>query len=157
MKGRPGFTLIETVVALLIAGILTAFGGMLIFGLLTGYIQAAGHAELAMKAQVALDRLALELRDMDQISALTADTSITYVTDGVTRTIQFADSEIQLVTSETNALLGGVQTFSLSASYDNLDGVSGNETAYIDVGFTMAGSGANFSCRIFPRNLVPAP
>ena len=110
-----------------------------------------------MKAQMALDRISVELRDVSALSALTDNSLITYTNpSGVGRTIKFVGSNIYLSTPADNILIDHVQAFQLNAVYRNVYNVAANDVAFIDIGFTISGYNP-FSTRLFPRTRVPHP
>ena len=158
LKREDGFTLIEMVVTLVLVGILSVFVGLFMTTFLNSYFLVKNNSDTAMKAQMALDRISLELRDSNAISLLTDNALITYKNTqidpaGADRTINFVGSNIYL---SNNILIDNVQAFSLSATYRNVYNVVANDVAFIDVGFTVRGYNP-FSTRIFPRNRIPHP
>jgi len=166
MRSREaGFTLIEIVVTLVLVGLLSVFAGLFMTTFLNGYFTIKNNSDAAMKAQMALDRMSLELKDISPVSAsvpspvsvLTPNTLITYTNQaGAVRTIGFAGSSIYLATPTNNVLIDHVDNFQLDAVYGNVYNVAANDVAYIDIGFTISGY-SSFSTRIFPRNRIPHP
>jgi prepilin-type N-terminal cleavage/methylation domain-containing protein len=160
-KREDGFTLIEIVVTLVLVGILSAFVGLFMTTFMKGYFMVKNNSDTAMKTQMALDRISLELRDATAVSVLTDNSLITYKNIqidplGADRTIKFAGSNIYLSTPADNILIDHVQAFTLSATYRNVYNVAADDVAYIDIGFTVSGYDP-FSTRIFPRTRVPHP
>ena len=163
-KREAGFTLIEIVVTLVLVGILSVFAGLFMTTFLNGYFMVKNNSDTAMKAQMALDRISIELRDISPVSvfvpkpvSVLTGNSITYTNSlGVGRTIKFDGSNIYLSTLADNILIDRVQTFQLSATYRNVYNVADDDVAFIDIGFTVSGYNP-FSTRIFPRNRVPHP
>jgi prepilin-type N-terminal cleavage/methylation domain-containing protein len=164
-KREAGFTLIEIILTLVLIGILSVFTGLFMTSFLSSYFLVKNNADTAMKAQMAMDRISMELRDISPISAsvpspvsvLTPNTLITYTNQaGVVRTIKWIGSNLFLSTPTDNILIDGVQAFQLSATYRNVYNIAADDVAFIDVGFTVAGVPA-FSVRIFPRNRIPQP
>jgi prepilin-type N-terminal cleavage/methylation domain-containing protein len=165
LKQEAGFTLIEIVVTLVLVGILSVFAGLFMTTFLNGYFTVKNNSDTAMKAQMALDRISIELRDISPVSALvpspvsflTPDTLITYTNQaGAVRTIQRLGSNIYLTTIANNILIDHVQAFTLSATYRNVYNVANNDVAFIDIGFTVSGYNP-FRTRIFPRTRIPHP
>ena len=159
LKQEAGFTLIEIVVTLVLVGILSVFAGLFMTTFLNGYFMVKNNSETAMKAQMALDRISIELRDVSAVSAfaLPDNSLITYTNQaGAGRKIKFVGSNIYLSTPADNILIDHVQAFTLSATYRNVYNVANNDVAYIDIGFTVSGYDP-FSTRIFPRTRVPHP
>jgi prepilin-type N-terminal cleavage/methylation domain-containing protein len=148
-KQEAGFTLIEMVVTLVLVGILTTY--------LNGYFMVKNNTDTAMKAQMAMDRISLELKDATAVSILTDNSLITYTNSlGAGRTIRFASPNIFLSTPADQILIDQVQGFTLSAAHGNVYNVAANDVAFIDIGFTVSGYNP-FSMRIFPRTRIPHP
>ena len=158
-RREAGFTLIEIIVTLVLVGILSVFAGLFMTTFLNGYFMVKNNSDTAMKAQMALDRISLELRDVSAVSALTDNSLITYTNpSGAGRTIKFVGSNIYLSTPADQILIDNVQAFQLSATYGNVYAVlniAADDVAFIDIGFTVSGYNNPFSTRIFPRTRVP--
>ena len=165
-RQAKGFTLVELVVTIVLVGIIGTFTTFFLYTGFSGYLRAKDTAEGALKAQIALDRISLELRDINGISAFTANTSIdytsvtlpgnrqiTYNPDPVARTIALS------VDGNSNPLLDNVASFTMTPTYIDLNYYSDglNEVQAIDVVFTVGEIGRQFNARIFPRNMVTQP
>jgi len=166
IRAQKGFTLVELVVTLVLVGIIGTFTTLFMYTGLNGYLRAKDTSEGALKAQIALDRISLELKDINKISDFNSDTNIDYECESTTlrfaRIIRYdsANDEILLsVAGVENVLLDGVQTFSLTATYKDLNYYDGGdlEVESIEVGFTVGEIERPFSARIFPRNMVDDP
>lgn len=156
-KREAGFTLIEIIVTLVLVGILSIFAGLFMTSFLGSYFTVKNNSETAMKAQMAMDRISLELRDVTAVSVLTDNSLITYTNpSGSGRTVKFIGSNLYLSTPLDNILIDHVEAFQLSATYRNVYNVAANDMAFIDIGFTVAGY-PSFGTRIFPRNRIPHP
>ena len=156
-KREAGFTLIEIIVGLVLIGILSAFAGLFLTSFISSYFLVKSNSDTAMKAQMAMDRISMELRDVSAVSVVTVNSLITYTnTLGAGRTIRRVGSNLFLSTPTDNILIDGIQAFQLSATYRNVYNIAANDMAFIDVGFTVAGTPA-FSTRIFPRVRIPQP
>ncbi len=166
IKKENGFSLVELIVTLVLVGIIGIFTTLFMYTGLNGYLRAKDTAEGALKAQIALDRLSLELRDIDKIDAFTDNTTINYTSTIKTlpgdRQITYnavADTISMDVDGNVNLLLDVVQSFTMTAAYQDLnfyaDGTNAVEA--INVSFTVGEIGRPFSARIFPRNMVPQP
>ena len=158
---EAGFTLIEIIVTLVLVGILSVFVGLFLTSFLNSYFLVKNNSDTAMKAQMAMDRISAELRDVNAVSVLTNDSLITYKNrqmdpSDADRTIKILGSNLYLTTASDNLLIDQVQTFQLSATYRNVYNIAANDVAFIDVGFTVAGY-PPFRTRIFPRNRIPHP
>jgi prepilin-type N-terminal cleavage/methylation domain-containing protein len=157
LKKEDGFTLIEIVVALVLVGIMSVFAGLFMSTFLNGYFLVKNNSDAAMKTQMALDRISVELKDVSAVTAITDNSLITYTnSSGAGRTIKVVGSNLYLSTATDNVLIDNVQAFTLSASLGNVYNVAASDVAFIDIGFTVAGYPA-FSTRIFPRNRIPNP
>jgi prepilin-type N-terminal cleavage/methylation domain-containing protein len=161
---EKGFTLVELIVTLVLVGIIGTFTTLFMYTGLNGYLRAKDTAEGALKAQIALDRLSLELRDINEIETLTANTAIDYFSATLPgdRQITYnalADTISMDVDGNVNLLLDDVQSFTMTAAYADLNNSGGgnNEVEAIDVSFSVGEIGRPFSTRIFPRNMVPQP
>ena len=162
IKPEKGFTLVELIVTLVLVGIIGTFTTLFMYTGLNGYLRAKDTSEGALKAQIALDRISLELRDINTISAFTSDTNIGYTSETLpgNRQIRLNGDQIDLdVNGNTNLLLDSVASFDLEATYTDLnyfaDGVL--EVESIEVSFTVGEIERPFSVRIFPRNMVAEP
>jgi prepilin-type N-terminal cleavage/methylation domain-containing protein len=164
-KGQAkGFTLVELIVTIVLVGIIGTFTMLFLYTGFTGYLRAKDTAEGALTAEIALDRISLELRDINSISAFTADTNIDYtsVTLPGNRQISYDSTARTLslsVDGNANPLLLDVANFIMTATYADLNYYSsgGDEVQAIDVAFTVGEIRRQFSTRIFPRNMVPRP
>ncbi len=157
-KREAGFTLIEVVITLVLVGILSVFVGLFMSSFINGYFTVKSNSETAMKAQMAIDRISKELKDVSAVSVLTDNSLITYTNPaGADRTIKITGSNIYLSTPTDNILIDHVQAFQLSATYRNVYNIAANDMAFIDIGFTVNGYNNSFSTRIFPRNRIPHP
>jgi prepilin-type N-terminal cleavage/methylation domain-containing protein len=160
-KKEAGFTLIEIIITLVLVGILSVFVALFLTSFLNSSFLIKNNSDTAMKAQMAMDRISIELKEVSVVSVLTTDSLITYKNrqidpSGADRTIKFQGSNLYLTTASDNILIDQVQTFQLSATYRNVYNIAANDVAFIDVGFTIAGY-PPFSTRIFPRNRIPQP
>jgi prepilin-type N-terminal cleavage/methylation domain-containing protein len=157
-KKEAGFTLIEIIASLLLIGLLSVFVGLFMTTLINSYFMVKNNAETALKAQLALTRMSLELRDVSAVSVLTDNTLIRYNNPiGANRTIRFVRPCIYLSTSTTNSILiDNLQTFTLNAAYANVYNIVANDVAYINAGFTINGYGS-FNVKVFPRTRIPHP
>jgi prepilin-type N-terminal cleavage/methylation domain-containing protein len=156
-KPEAGFTLIEIILTLVLIGILSVFAGLFMTSFLSSYTLVKNNSDTAMKAQMAMNRISMELKEVSAVSAITANSLITYTNpSGAGRTIKRVGSNLFLSTPTDNILIDGVQAFQLSATYRNVYNIAADDVAFIDVGFTIAGTPA-FSVRIFPRNRIPHP
>ena len=160
-----GMILIELVLTLILVGMIGAFTGFFLFTGVQGYLTTKETTEGALRAQMALERISKELKEIDTLpSAPVANTSITFTSkilpgqrvisfDNATNTISIS------VDGGTTAwpLLKNVDTFNLSwttadLNYDTFDDISG-----ITIAFNTEQVGQTFSTTIYPRGFFTAP
>ena len=164
MKQGTGFVLFEVIVSLVLVGVIATFSSIFLISGIEGYLFSKKASESALKAQIAMDRIGLELRDINNQPTLVSNTSITYTRDndkppGKIRTIKFdsGTGNIYINFDGTDyILLDDISNFTLTATPYDFDNDTNNEIAYIDVGFIITDIPA-FSVRIYPRNMVPEP
>jgi len=167
-----GFTLVELIVTMVLVGIIGTFTTLFMYTGLNGYLRAKDTSEGALKAQIALDRIGLELRDIDRITDYNADTNVDYnsVTLPGDRRIRFndpapaggTDGEILLSVGGTENLLldnVSVDTFSMTITFKDLNyyGDNVDEIEAIDISFTVGDIERPFRTRIFPRHMARDP
>ena len=164
IQQENGFTLVELIVTIVLVGIIGIFTSLFMYTGLNGYLRAKDTAEGALKAQIALDRISLELRDINQIKTLTANTAIDYFSNSLPGDRQIiynsgADTISLDVDDKVNLLLDDVQSFTMTAAYKDLNFYADGNNAVeaIDVSFAVGEIGRPFSVRIFPRNMVLEP
>jgi prepilin-type N-terminal cleavage/methylation domain-containing protein len=162
MSHQNGFTLVELIVTIVLVGIIGTFTTLFLYTGLNGYLRAQDTAEGALKAQIALDRIALELRHLNDIQVWTPPGhSIVYTSDTLpgVRRIQW-DSNAETISIAVDGvdriLLDEVTSYALSRSMTDLNnsGDGNLEVAYIDITFTVGDMGRQFNLRIYPRNMV---
>ena len=164
IRPQKGFTLVELIVTLVLVGIIGTFTPLFMYTGLNGYLRAKDTSEGALKAQIALDRISLELKDIKNISAYTSNTNIDFTSETLpsARRIRYDSGNEEILLSVAGVeyvLLDDVQTFSLTANSRDLNFYSGGalEVESIEVGFTVGEIERAFNARIFPRNMVPEP
>jgi type II secretory pathway pseudopilin PulG len=161
-----GFILIEMIMAIVLLGVIGIFTSMFLYTGIKGYLIAKQTTDGAMRAQIALDRINLELRkitDLPSPGPNPEPDQITYTTDDLpgTRKIVY-DSDANTISIEvtiggdtdTYLLLDRVETFNLTWEEANLDnsGDASVEIAGINIEFTLEDVGRPFNMRIYPRN-----
>ena len=165
MTREKGFTLVELIITTVLVGIIGTFTTLFMYTGLNGYLRAKDTAEGALKAQITLDRISLELRDIFEIEAFTANSTIDYFSTTLPGDRQIiynaGDRTISLdVDGDVNTLdilLDEVTSFTMTANYVDLNNSGGDEVAAIDVNFTVGEIGRPFNVQIFPRNMVAQP
>ncbi len=157
-KQRTGFVLFEVIVSLILVGAIATFSSIFLISGIEGYLFSKKASESALKAQIAMDRISLELRDINNIDGIDS-TSITYTSDTLpgTRMIKFDSNNIYInVDASDYLLLDDISNFTLTAILSDLNNDGSDEIAYINVGFTITDIPA-FSVKIYPRNMVSEP
>ncbi len=159
---QKGFTLVELIVTIVLVGIIGTFTTLFIYTGLNGYLRDKDTSEGALKAQIALDRISMELRDIDDIGTFTDNAQIDYTsTDRILtgdRKILYSNGIISLdVDGSANELLDGVSNFAMSLTAADLNADGNDEVQAITVSFNLGEIGRLFSARIFPRNMVAEP
>ena len=89
-----GFILIELVTMLILVGVIGAFVGLFLYTGINGFLASKRNSEVALKAQVALDRISAELRNIKASPKPVFETrKITYQNDIATinRILQIED------------------------------------------------------------------
>jgi type II secretory pathway pseudopilin PulG len=161
-----GFILIEMIMAIVLLGVIGIFTSMFLYTGIKGYLIAKQTSDGAMRAQIALDRINLELRKITDLPGPAPNPEpdqITYTTDDLpgTRKIVY-DSNANTISIEvtigfdtdTYLLLDRVETFNLTWEEANLDDSpdASLEIAGINVELTLEDVGRPFNMRIYPRN-----
>jgi prepilin-type N-terminal cleavage/methylation domain-containing protein len=158
MNQQQGFALIELIAVIVLVGIIAAFSTFFLYTGFNGYVDTKNATEGALNAQMALDRISIELRNISEIIPTPSATSITFKCSyksqeqAGTRTLKWLGDKIMInVDSEDYPLLEDVKSFTLKYPPNN-DG--GNEVASIEVEFELNDIGKKFKTNIFPRNMV---
>jgi prepilin-type N-terminal cleavage/methylation domain-containing protein len=155
MRMPHGFTLVEIICATAILGIIAVFGAMFLATGMRGALSSRLAEENGQKAQIALERIGLELRDIN---------SATIVTTGVTPSIRYATGQTKLSGTRTLAYDNVAKTITLmpassGTAYTLVDGVSTcsmgfSGTSYstiLNVTFTLNNTAGDFSISVKPR------
>jgi len=169
---HSGFILIELVVTLILIGVIGAFTSLFLYTGVTGFITSKKISETALKTQIAMDRIGIELRNMVQDTTIPvpvfASNSIRYKTDktempGI-REISFDSTTNRLNLRVDNGtpylylLLDGVQSFTVATDAADMDYEnSDNELSAIRIGMQMVDVGTQFTMRFYPRNPINMP
>ena len=160
--GMPekGFTLVELIVTLVLVGIIGTFTTLFVYTGLNGYLKARDTSEGALKTQITLDRISMELRDIDSVSTFAENAQIDYTSRslGGNRQILYSNGVISINGGNgARNLLDGVQNFNMTLTQTDLNGDGNDEVQAINVSFNTDQIGRQFNARIFPRNMVLAP
>lgn len=170
LKTQKGFTLIEVVTTLILVGIIGAFASFFLYTGIRGFMISKFSSETALEAQIALDRISVELRHLQAlVNPPPTTTSIEYrsidLTPAWVRRISYDSSNREILLSvngNANVLLNNVSAFTLSWVLQDLDGSGdgNNEISRIRVAFTVRSDVSNnetaFSTEIYPRSMVAA-
>ena len=162
--------MIDLIISVILLGFLGVFTTMFLYTGIKGYMVSKQTADGAMRAQIALDRINLELRKVNSVTAATA-TSITYTNDDLpyTRKIYYDTTdannhtisiEIDDGSPESWALLDHIDpnTFAISLTDTrDLDNDGNNEIEGINISFNLTDIGRQFTLRVYPRNLIDPP
>jgi len=164
MKHQRGLILIELIAVIVLVGIIATFTSFFLYTGINGYLNAQNNLEGAINAQMALDRITLELRSIVDFTSAPTATSVSYTTSDArlpgSRVLKYqagsGTGEILIGVNGTDyPLLDKVSSFSLLFTYLNLnDDPLSDEVAGIGVRFNVEGVGKEFKTRILPRNLV---
>ncbi len=159
IKNRKGFTLIELMAVIVLVGIIAAFAAAFLNTGFNGYLNSKNANEGALNAQMALDRISMELRNITEITTAPSNTSVTYQSKDLagTRTLKQVGNEIIVSVDATDyRLLDNISSFNLSFTTQDIDDnpPSDEEVAGIDVEFQIDDIGQIFRTNIIPRNMV---
>jgi Tfp pilus assembly protein PilE len=168
MKHSSGLILVELISVIVLVGIIASFTGFFLYSGINGYMNAKTNAEGAFNAQLAMDRISLELKNLNYFSSspdtTPPDQSISFESETLpgARMIKYisaSDTIFINIDGTDYKLLEDVHSFNLTVTPMDLNNdPSENEVAAIEVGFKL-GIGDNhigkeFKTRIFPRHMV---
>ncbi len=162
MINQKGFALIELMAVIILVGIIATFAAFFLTTGFNGYLNSKSTNEGALNAQMALDRISMELRNIRELTATPSSTSLFYRNEDPTetRTLRYENQGIFLRINTTDHLLmDNISAFTISRSSRDLDDDGSNDDiSYIEVAFRV-GLNENaiqrwFRTRIFPRNMV---
>ena len=161
-----GFTLLELILTIVLIGIIGTFTSLFVYSGIRGYITTRQATEGALQAQIAMDRISLELRDINSLASTLDDTDLLSYKSAVevsgTRKLKCDDSTQKAilisVDNGTNyhKLLENISECNFHVDSSNLDHDSGlvDEVELIELTFKLDDIGREFKSRIFPRHLV---
>lgn len=169
MGGRSGLTMIEMILVMVLVGIVATVAGMFLFTGVTAYITTERNTDYALKAQVAMERISLELKDMRDRTVggdvqIVDDLSVEYETTvtalpGVRR-LRYVDADdavyLRADTGQSDyVLINDVSNFAMNATLADMNGDgAADEIERVSVGITLEGLPTVFAVDVFPRNFV---
>ena len=162
MNNQRGFALIELMAVIVLVGIIASFSTFFLYTGFNGYINSKNATEGALNAQMALDRISMELRSIRELTGTPSSTSLTYKSEDPTetRTLKYENQRIFIrVNTTDHIVLDNISAFTLSFTTLDLDHdvAADEEVAQIGVEFRMSDisdNGKEFKANIFPRNMV---
>ncbi len=99
MKSRvhnvQGFSMVELLAVLALTGIVAAAAGMMIMQMVEGYSTVRRHAVLADQAELALSRIAMEVRDPEAVASGGGATLVVN-RGGATRTVSLVGDTLSM-------------------------------------------------------------
>jgi hypothetical protein len=162
--------LIEAVMTLILIGIIGAFTAFFLSTGIEGFIASKRNSEVALKAQIAMDRLSAELRHVTQVTVWTptgTPASFSYKCSDLTgtRTLIFDTTaphneiRISINGGTPRVLVDDLDAFSMSFSASNIDSSNDNsqELISLSVDFKLKDVGRTFKILFFPRHFVLKP
>jgi len=163
MNKQQGFALIELIAVIILVGIIATFSAFFLYTGFNGYVNTKNATEGALNAQMALDRIAMELRNISELTSTPSSTSLSYISENSaeTRTLKHENQKIFINVNNTDyILLENIPSFTISKptplDLDN-DGLN-DDVPYIEVEFRVGlnenGIRKPFRTRIFPRHMV---
>jgi prepilin-type N-terminal cleavage/methylation domain-containing protein len=162
MKNLKGFALIELIAVIVLVGIIASFSVFFLYTGFNAYLKTKNTTEGALNAQMALDRISQELRNISDIIPPPSSTSVTFKSEVLTgtRTLKYVGNDVLInVNANDHKLLENISSFTLTFTTRDLDHKTpfDEEVAKIAVEFVIdeiGGSGKEFKAGIFPRNMV---
>jgi len=128
IRSESGFTLIEAIVALILAGIMAAVAGIGLVYVVQGYLFTRANAATLQKGQIAMSRITLELKNISLVSSPSTATSVTFFSfkndDDRKRSIRLNGDKIE-ITEDLEA--GSPQYYTLT---DQIEANTGLELKY---------------------------
>lgn len=157
LKSRQGLILIELITVIVLIGLIAAFTTFFLYSGIDGYLDIKNRAEGSLNAQTALDRISIELRDLNYFTSFTANSSLTFTNEVIsgTRGLSFNSNAIWIsIGSTPYKLLENVDSFILSKTARDLNNDGSDEVAFFEVGFRVSDINRDLKTRIFPRYMV---
>ena len=158
-KQPKGLILIELITVIVLVGIIASFTTFFLYSGFEGYLTTKNTNQGALNAQMALDRITLELRDLDNFLSLIEDSSLTFTSEVLSgiRMLSYSSNTIWIsIGANSYQLLENVESgsFRLSKTARDLNHDGSDEVAFFEVNFRLKKIGRNFNTKIFPRHMV---
>ena len=165
IMNNRGFTLFELVVTIILIGIIGVLSSLFLYNGIKGFMTSKLASEGALTGQIAIDRIALELRSIETIDSFDdtgGNVVMNYKSNSLpgARELKYDPTNRRIligVGTKEYLLLDQVPTFSLNIHRSNLDNKAGDEVAGFEVSFKIQDIGKPFATRIYPRTLLSAP
>ena len=162
MNKQQGFALIELMAVIVLVGIIATFSAFFLTTGFNAYLNTKNTTEGALNAQMALDRISMELRDIRELTATPSSTTLSYRSEDPTetRTLKYENQRVFIrVDTTDHMLMDNISAFNISHSSQDLDDDGSNDdVSYIEVAFRVGlnedAIGRQFRTRVFPRHMV---
>lgn len=165
MREQTGFTLVELIAVVVILGLISVFAGIFITTGVRGSLAARQAEENAQRAQIALQRISLELRDLNGGpgsggAPIVTAASVRYTTSqtdlGGARTLAYDATAKRINLTPASGvpqpLVDGVEACTMGFS-----GASATSNIVFTITFTLTGTGTPFTITVKPRNAISTP
>ena len=162
MQRPKGLILIELITVIVLVGIIAAFTTFFLYSGVSGYLDIKNTTVEALNAQMALDRIALELRSLNYLTAspvTSGNATLAYQSEVLpgNRSLKYDATNDTIAINIDGSdflLLENVAAFSLSVTAEDLNQDGVDDVATIGVGFHHSDIGKEFKTKIFPRYMV---
>jgi hypothetical protein len=159
-----GLILIELITVIVLIGIIGSFTTFFLYSGINGYLHTKNTSAGALNAQMALDRITLELRNLNYFTSspvTSGNASLSYQSEvaalGGDRILKYDSTQETIainIDGTPYLLLENVTEFSLTVTPEDLNQDGVEDVASIGVGFHLQGIGTEFKTNIFPRHMV---
>ena len=167
MRKQAGFTLIELIAVVIILGVVGAFASLFLSTGMRGALLARQTQENAQSGQIALQRISLELRDVNGgTSAGTAPqvvsgSSILYTSSQTAlpgaRVLAYDATNKRITVTPNTGQAAQILVENVESCTMTTTGASTSHDILFTVTFTLTGTSQNFSITVKPRNTIITP